>query len=183
MSSETPVRKLYRSDTNKVIGGVCGGLGEYFEVDPVIVRVLFVLLAIPGGGGVLVYLVLFFLMPSRAALGTPAEDLRDLGARAKVAAEELRVEAKRFAEDIRAARAARHKRRHEFGMLVGLLLVCIGALALFDVIFPFEWFSWHRLWPILLIVLGVFLVARRLNDEQKVITDKTDKKEEHGQEN
>lgn len=156
------MKKLYRSDQNKVVAGVCGGLGEYFEIDPVVVRVIFVLLALPGGGGLIIYLLLFFLIPARSAIGTPAEDLRDLGARTRAAAEELRAEAERLAGDLRSARATRRRTRHEWGTLLGLILVLTGGFALLDAMFPMSWFSWSRAWPIIVITIGIFLVARSL---------------------
>ena len=57
--------KLYRSRNNRVIAGVAGGLGEYFNVDPVIVRLLFVLLGFAGGNGLLVYVIAWILIPER----------------------------------------------------------------------------------------------------------------------
>lgn len=58
------MRRLYRSRENRVLAGVCGGLGGYFNVDPVIFRVLFVLLALPGGlPGVIPYIVLLIIVP------------------------------------------------------------------------------------------------------------------------
>lgn len=57
--------RLYRSRNNRVIAGVAGGLGEYFDVDPVIVRLLFVLLSFAGGNGLLVYIVAWILIPER----------------------------------------------------------------------------------------------------------------------
>ncbi len=57
-------RRLYRSRTNRMVAGVCGGLGNYFNVDPTIVRLLFVLATLPGGlPGPLVYLVLWIVIP------------------------------------------------------------------------------------------------------------------------
>jgi len=56
-------KKLYRSNTQKVIGGVAGGLGEYFNIDPVIIRVLFVLLILAGGGGLLLYVIMWIFIP------------------------------------------------------------------------------------------------------------------------
>jgi len=56
-------RKLYRSQTEKMIGGVCGGLGELLDVDPTIIRVVFVLLAMLGGHGILLYLILWLIIP------------------------------------------------------------------------------------------------------------------------
>ena len=56
-------RRLYRDPDDKVLGGVCGGLGAYFTIDPVIIRILFVLIFFLGGSGVLVYLVLWIVVP------------------------------------------------------------------------------------------------------------------------
>jgi phage shock protein C len=56
-------RKLYRSRTDSRIAGVCGGLAEYFGVDPTVVRLIFVLLALTGGHGVLLYIILWIIVP------------------------------------------------------------------------------------------------------------------------
>ena len=50
-------RKLYRSRTSRKLAGVCGGIAEYFNIDPILVRLGFVLLFLLGGGGVLIYLI------------------------------------------------------------------------------------------------------------------------------
>ncbi|MGY5854552.1 MAG: PspC domain-containing protein [Candidatus Thorarchaeota archaeon] len=54
---------LYRSRRNRVIGGVCGGIGEYFGIDPTLIRILWVVLSLVYGAGLLIYLILFFLVP------------------------------------------------------------------------------------------------------------------------
>lgn len=60
-------KKLHRSMTDKKIAGVCGGLGEYFNVDPLILRIIFVVLILPGGlPGVIPYVALWILMPNQA---------------------------------------------------------------------------------------------------------------------
>jgi len=56
-------KRLRRSRTEKMIGGVCGGLGEYFNVDPTIIRVLWVAITLLGGAGVIAYLILWIVMP------------------------------------------------------------------------------------------------------------------------
>ena len=57
-------KKLYRSMTNKMISGVCGGIGEYFNVDPTLVRLLWVILTIGGFGvGLLIYILAAVIMP------------------------------------------------------------------------------------------------------------------------
>lgn len=59
---EEPPR-LRRSRDDKIIAGVCGGLGRYLGVDPVLVRIAFVVLALAGGGGVLLYVAAWILVP------------------------------------------------------------------------------------------------------------------------
>ena len=56
-------RKLYRSRNDSRIAGVCGGLGEYLDIDPTLVRLIFVLLALTGGHGVLLYIILWLIAP------------------------------------------------------------------------------------------------------------------------
>jgi phage shock protein C len=56
-------RKLYRSKTNRQIAGVCGGLAEYFSVDATLIRVLFVLLAVLGGSGLILYVAMWIIVP------------------------------------------------------------------------------------------------------------------------
>jgi phage shock protein C len=59
-------RKLYRSRTNRQVAGVCGGLAEYFGVDATLIRVLFVVLAVLGGSGIVLYLALWIIVPREA---------------------------------------------------------------------------------------------------------------------
>ena len=56
-------RKLYRSKTNRKLAGVCGGLAEYFNLDATLIRVLFVVLAVLGGSGIVLYLALWIIVP------------------------------------------------------------------------------------------------------------------------
>lgn len=57
-------KTLYRSKTDRKIAGICGGMGKYFNIDPTVVRVVFVLLLLPGGlPGILPYLVLWVVIP------------------------------------------------------------------------------------------------------------------------
>lgn len=59
--------RLARSRSNRIIGGVCAGLARYLGVDPVMIRIAFVVLALAGGGGVVLYLVAWVLMPEEDA--------------------------------------------------------------------------------------------------------------------
>ena len=59
------MKQLYKSNTNKKIAGVCGGIGEYFGIDPTIVRLGFVALTFLAGGGLVVYILAAIIMPDQ----------------------------------------------------------------------------------------------------------------------
>jgi phage shock protein C len=71
----TQPKKLYRSRENRMLGGVCGGLGEYFDIDPTLVRLLFVFGAFLGipGALMLIYLVMLILVPQEAPVVTEVQ--------------------------------------------------------------------------------------------------------------
>jgi phage shock protein C len=56
-------RKLYRSQTQRMIAGVCGGLAEYFNIDATLIRILFLLFAVFGGSGLVIYVVMWLIVP------------------------------------------------------------------------------------------------------------------------
>ncbi|MCL5094114.1 MAG: PspC domain-containing protein [Patescibacteria group bacterium] len=71
-------KKLYRSKTNRVFFGICGGMGEYFGIDPVIVRVIFVILAvITGGLWIIAYIIMIFIIPEKPRQEQTEEEKRE----------------------------------------------------------------------------------------------------------
>lgn len=62
-----PYRKLWRSRTDRKVAGVCGGLGDYFQIDSLWIRLLFVLFFLVGGSALLVYLVMWLIVPNEPA--------------------------------------------------------------------------------------------------------------------
>ena len=62
------MKKLYRSNTNKKLCGVCGGLAEHFDIDPVIMRLIFIFLTLFVGGGLLIYLICALVIPKSPML-------------------------------------------------------------------------------------------------------------------
>ncbi|MBL8159508.1 PspC domain-containing protein [Candidatus Saccharibacteria bacterium] len=69
------MKRLYRSETDKKLGGVCGGLGEYFGLDPVLFRIGFVVATVAGAvPGILPYIVLWILIPTKSALPPEHDD-------------------------------------------------------------------------------------------------------------
>jgi phage shock protein C len=57
------MKRIYRSNTDRKIGGVCGGLGEFLDKDPVLLRVLFILISLLWGFGIIVYLIMWLVVP------------------------------------------------------------------------------------------------------------------------
>ncbi|MCD4673227.1 MAG: PspC domain-containing protein [Anaerolineaceae bacterium] len=70
-------RKLYRSEADRMVGGVCGGLGDYLDIDSTLVRIIFVVLALMGGPGFLVYLILLVIVPSEETMASNSQHVVD----------------------------------------------------------------------------------------------------------
>lgn len=68
-------KKLFRSETDKMVGGVCGGLAQYFNIDSTIVRLIFVLIVVYGGTGLVVYVILWIVMPTQSTIGLSSEEV------------------------------------------------------------------------------------------------------------
>lgn len=90
---------LYRSEKNKIIGGVCGGLGEYFNIDPSIVRIVFALAFFTEGFGLLLYIILWIILPSYSSIDKDStevinENKEEIKAKVVKTAKDLKTEIK-----------------------------------------------------------------------------------------
>ena len=148
-SEHNSPKGLYRSETNKVIAGVCGGLGEFFNVDPLIIRIIFILATVFGGSGLLVYLILWVLMPNPSQASTSPKD------HIKENVEEIRQTAKNFASDIRTRRDQNSKQ------WLGIILLILGLIFLLQNFGFNDYINFGRLWPIFLVLVGLLLLFRR----------------------
>jgi len=148
-------KRLTRSAKNRVIAGVCGGLGEYLGIDPGLVRVLFVLLGIGRGIGVLVYLLLWLLIP-REDMGTAAATEATIRAGADEMAERARTAGSEFQK-------AMASDLHPLLVAIGAGLIILGGLALLEALHVswLWWLTFDTLWPVLLIAVGLVLIFRR----------------------
>ena len=59
----TEMKRLYRSQKDRMFGGVCAGLGEFLNIDPTVIRLLFVLATVFGGAGIVIYLAMLLVVP------------------------------------------------------------------------------------------------------------------------
>jgi phage shock protein C len=133
-------KSLYRSKKDRVLGGVAGGLGEYFEVDSTLIRLIFIILFFSGGTGLLLYLVLWLIMPSKP--GKKIADERTI----KENVEEIRTKAEEMG----------HRQGRQW---FGILLLVLGIIILLRNLGFFRIFV-GRLWPIVLVIIGIALLAR-----------------------
>lgn len=146
--------KLYRSEKDKVLAGVCGGLGEYFDTDPVLVRLAFLLFTFVGGGGVLLYIILAIVIPKGENGPGGAERKEELKHMAHEAGEKIQEVAKDMGASFKNHRAERRWN------LLGILLVVVGLMALANEILPGFWFGRRFFWPGLLVVVGFYFLLR-----------------------
>jgi phage shock protein C len=146
--------RLYRSRTNRALGGVCSGLGQYVGVDATIVRLFFVLLALANGTGILVYILMWLIVPYEPMPGV-APDPSETGAA------ELAAKASELGADL--GSAARAQNTHT-ASVVGAALVVMGVLFMLQNLNLgwLWWLNFNMLWPLLLVVGGAVLIWRQL---------------------
>lgn len=140
-------KKLYRSRRNVVIGGVCGGIGEYFDIDPVLVRIIW-LFAVFSGIGVLAYFLCWVVIPQKPY------QLSNL--------EKEQYEDGYYDETYHEQDASR---REKSKLLLGSGLIIIGGFSLMEKFMP--WFDFDILWPVMLIAGGFYLIYREKDDQDE----------------
>ncbi len=136
------MKRLYRSSRERMIAGVAGGLAEYFDIDPVFVRAIFVASLFLSGVGILIYLVLWIITPpTPSAAITSPESASQFGATSAtqtLSPEELEAKKKRNSA------------------LVGIGLIALGIIIFLELLLPS--FSVTYLFPLALIGAGGFLI-------------------------
>ena len=144
-----PHGELRRGRSGRIIGGVCAGLAKYFDVDPTIVRLLFVVMALAQGAGVLLYLVLLVVVPEEDA--QPSAPVSTASS-ADPVAPGLVSGPMPSASEI-------HRHR---GVWAGALLVGLGAYLLIVNLGFLWWWDWRFAGPAALIAAGLALLFWRL---------------------
>lgn len=156
--ANTPQPLLRRSRRDRMVFGVCGGLGEYFGVDPLLVRLAFILVSLAGGSGILAYLLLAVVLPDERRAPTAGRD----GLRHNLA--DLQSEAGDLADEVRGgfgAPADGVRRLARGPQLAGVLLLGLGLVFLLGNLGWLSWFHWGVFWPLLLVALGAVVLLRR----------------------
>ncbi len=145
------MKRLYRSRQNRMLGGVCGGIAEYFNIDPVIVRIIAVAFFFMGGSALLAYILGLIIIPNE-----PFD----------LAAGEKQAHTPGTAPTPAPVQVARNS-NDTMPLVLGIVLIFIGVIFLLHNIpffNPFYWRAWHFarnfFWPSLLIAFGVYVIAR-----------------------
>jgi phage shock protein PspC (stress-responsive transcriptional regulator) len=167
-------KRLYRSQTDRKFAGVAGGLAEYFVMDPLLVRLAFVILTLAGGGGFLIYLVLWIVTPEnpiriQPSVNQPGQDSQQSNQRPP----DFQDGSSDFTPNTPNAGATygqspvepQTKERKNGSLIGGLVLITLGVLFLADELIPQVNFG--DLWPVILIVIGVGLLINTVTKRNR----------------
>ena len=159
-------KRLYRSAKSKVFGGIAGGIAEYFDIDPIIIRLLFVIIAFAGGGGVIVYLILWIALPLE-----PLTSFNyNMGSGQPYATENPGTQ-----PGTDSSTEASNpfnipvKPENRNSLIGGIVLITLGIIFLANRFIPNIHFG--DIWPLALVIIGGVLIATSLAER------KSDKKE------
>jgi len=147
-------KKLYRNTTDTMLGGVCGGLGDYFAFDPNLIRLLFVVLAVVPGIGIPAYLALWLLVPEQSE-----SDATSLGERVREGADEIAKRARSLGSELQDKSGSAAPAT---SLVVGAALIVVGIGFLLRNL-GFTWLNWVArvwVWPSLLILVGLVFLWR-----------------------
>ncbi len=145
-------KKLYRSNKDKMLGGVAGGLAEYFAIDPTLVRIIFVVSLFVGGAGILAYIILWIVVPEEPfAFATPNAQTES-----KAGEETGSITGETAIPNQQQYYQAMTEQKHKRSSVLGIILVVIGLLFLLDNFIPRIHFG--DFWPLLLVAIGVGLL-------------------------
>jgi len=139
-------KKLYRSSKDKVIGGVCGGLAEFFGIDSTWIRLGFILVLLARGAGLLAYIIAWIIVPEKPVQNTQNYS-QESDEAINIDEDEVVIE-----ED------TNEENPHQKQKILGGILIVLGITFLVDNWLPF--FSWERYWPLILVALGVSLLIK-----------------------
>jgi phage shock protein C len=136
-------KKLYRSREDKVVSGVCGGLAEYFEIDPTFIRILWAISIFIGGTGLFAYILFVIIIPEKPRLNVENEF------------SEVVMEDKNEFEEMKPKKSGYNQNNTNF---IGYAFIGVGILLVLN---KLNWFDMEFFWPLALILLGAFLLFKR----------------------
>jgi phage shock protein C len=151
--------QIFRSRQECIIGGVCGGVGQYLGIDVTLVRLFFVLLALGNGIGVLLYFLLWFIIPLEGQVRS-----ENLGESVRQGSQEIADRARAMGDDLR---DMVRRPNPKAGLVIGAALIILGSVYLLENLHLsfLRWLNFDVVWPVLLILGGLALLLRRTRGE------------------
>ena len=141
-------KKLYRSEKDKIVAGVASGLAEYLDLDATLIRIAFAMLIFFAGSGVLVYLMMWIIIPTRSDSNTKSSTV------VKKNTEEIKEKVQEVFGKEGKVRAANENP-------FGYILIAVGIFFLMSNFGLLSWFDFDMFWPVLLILIGIFALNRK----------------------
>jgi phage shock protein PspC (stress-responsive transcriptional regulator) len=177
-------KKLYRSARERMLGGVAAGVAEYFDIDPTIVRLVFVLSIFAGGAGIIAYIIMWIIVPQGPFIplntnanipksdqgtgtnpGMNAETNTGTGFNSSAAAGEgpgmSSPNAGTASDPVSDYFSSVKKQKEKRGITFGVILVILGIFLLADTMMPGIHF--HDIFPLGLILLGIIILLNAIN--------------------
>jgi phage shock protein C len=152
-------KRLYRSRSERMLLGVCGGLAKYFDIDPTIIRLIFVITIFCGGLGIIAYIVLAIITPLESSPATrPEETIRENVQDIKNTAETIGKDIQTTFNKEGAAETVKNA-SHRGTLILGGVIILIGIIALIATLTSLH--VWAVFWPVLLIALGLLILFLR----------------------
>jgi phage shock protein C len=154
-------KKLYRSTTDKMLGGVAGGLAEYFDIDSTLVRVLFIVVVFLGGGGIIAYIILWIVVPQKPyEIPKSFQEKSSSGDSGNSEFQHSAIDSESF-NVTNSGLASVETKTNNKQLWIAIILIVIGGLLLLDNLLPR--FNFNHYWPIILIGIGVGLLLKAKN--------------------
>jgi phage shock protein PspC (stress-responsive transcriptional regulator) len=143
-------KKLYRDEQNKMVGGVCAGLAQYLDMDVTVVRLLFAFAFFVAGVGGGTYIILWIVLPRKTY--NPFTTPSDPATVNYIVPPVIPVNPGQPFTPV-------PQKRSNGGIIVGLVLILMGAVFLLHQLDLFSFWELHRFWPVLLVGVGIALIV------------------------
>ena len=154
---------LYRSKKNRVVGGVCGGIGEYFDIDPTLIRLLAILAFFFGGSGIIAYIIGWIIIPRNPSENTEQhfkseQKIVDMEEGPKTSESKFKT-----TEEYQSVENGKNNSAKNRNVFLGLIFIFMGLIFMGTTLFPwFAWIAWSTYWPVILIIVGLVIMIRAI---------------------
>ncbi len=152
--SKKSVKKLFRSKDDSVFFGVCGGLGEYFDIDPIIIRILFLISFLAWGFSFWIYIILILLIPKKGS-GREGVEVNEEGLEEFAKDVEFRV--KDFVGEVK---DGKNEGVNNTRIFAGIIIIIFGSILLIQQFVPIPFFSFDFFFPLVIILIGLYLIFK-----------------------